>query len=250
MGEVIHGDYASDVTAGGLDSVTQYELWKAIWSSFNDRNLYELAWALNRHNALLEAFVPHAFVGNHDVTRIASRLSDERHLDHALVILCAVGGIPAIYSGDEQAFRGVKEDREGGDDEIRPAFPGRPVRAGRARPSVLPAPPGPHRVPAAASVAGPRPYDGHDADRHRDRLHGRGRGPRRGGGAERRRRPAEADLPPGTCCTRPEPGGSRDGGSACRRPAGRSRPAAKPRGPRRRARCGRRGCPRTPRPCN
>ncbi|MEV0405205.1 alpha-amylase family protein [Actinoallomurus sp. NPDC050550] len=135
MGEVIHGDYAAYVTDGGLDSVTQYELWKAIWSSLNDRNLFELAWTLDRHNALLDTFVPYTFVGNHDVTRIASRLSDERHLEHALVILCTVAGIPAIYSGDEQAFRGVKEEREGGDDAIRPEFPGDPAGlAGHGRP--------------------------------------------------------------------------------------------------------------------
>ncbi len=39
LGEVIHGDYTAYVTDGGLDSVTQYELWKAIWSSLNDANL-------------------------------------------------------------------------------------------------------------------------------------------------------------------------------------------------------------------
>ena len=32
FGEVIHGDYAGYVANSGLDSVTQYELWKAIWS--------------------------------------------------------------------------------------------------------------------------------------------------------------------------------------------------------------------------
>ncbi len=126
VGEVIHGDYSSYVTAGGLDSVTQYELWKAIWSSLNDRNFFELAWALKRHETLLETFAPQTFVGNHDVTRLASRLADERHLAHALVILCTVGGIPSVYAGDERAFRGVKEEREGGDDAIRPVFPGDP----------------------------------------------------------------------------------------------------------------------------
>jgi glycosidase len=126
VGEVIHGDYASYAEQGGLDSVTQYELWKAIWSSLNDRNFFELAWALDRHNKWLETFRPQTFVGNHDVTRLASRLEDERALEHALVVLTTVGGIPWVYAGDEQAFRGVKEDREGGDDAIRPAFPGRP----------------------------------------------------------------------------------------------------------------------------
>ena len=37
VGEVIHGDYADFVEASGLDSVTQYELWKAIWSALDER---------------------------------------------------------------------------------------------------------------------------------------------------------------------------------------------------------------------
>jgi cyclomaltodextrinase / maltogenic alpha-amylase / neopullulanase len=127
FGEVIHGDYAGYVAESGLDSVTQYELWKAIWSSLNDGNFFELAYALGRHDELLDTFVPQTFVGNHDVTRIATRLDDERHLGHALAILFAVGGVPSIYAGDEQAFRGLKEDRAGGDDAIRPEFPDTPA---------------------------------------------------------------------------------------------------------------------------
>jgi cyclomaltodextrinase / maltogenic alpha-amylase / neopullulanase len=123
VGEVIHGDYGEIVERSGVDAVTQYELWKAVWSSLADRNLHELAWALQRHNDFLDSFVPLTFVGNHDVTRIASALPDERHLPHALAVLLTVGGTPSIYYGDEQAFRGVKEHREGGDDAIRPAFP-------------------------------------------------------------------------------------------------------------------------------
>ncbi|MEV6344284.1 alpha-amylase family glycosyl hydrolase [Actinoplanes sp. NPDC051851] len=125
-GEVIHGDYTGYLRESGLDSITQYELWKAIWSSLNDRNLFELAWALDRHNAVLGAGLPLTFVGNHDVTRIATRLDDERHLGHALALLFTVGGSPSVYYGDEQAFRGLKEERAGGDDAIRPAFPDRP----------------------------------------------------------------------------------------------------------------------------
>ncbi|MGY1857651.1 alpha-amylase family protein [Modestobacter sp. SYSU DS0290] len=126
VGEVIHGDYAGIVRESGLDSVTQYELWKAIWSSLNDGNLHELAHALGRHDEFLRSFVPLTFVGNHDVTRIASRLTDPRHLAHALVVLFTVGGTPSVYAGDEQAFTGVKEDRAGGDDAVRPAFPAGP----------------------------------------------------------------------------------------------------------------------------
>lgn len=126
VGEVIHGDYAAIVRETGMDSLTQYELWKAIWSALNDRNLFELAWALDRHNTFLDSFVPLTFVGNHDVTRLASQLKDVRHLPHALAILFACGGTPSIYAGDEQAFRGTKEHRAGGDDAIRPAFPAGP----------------------------------------------------------------------------------------------------------------------------
>ncbi|GAT65715.1 alpha-amylase [Planomonospora sphaerica] len=126
VGEVIHGDYAGYVRDSGLDSVTQYELWKAIWSSINDGNLYELAWTLERHGELLPSFTPLTFAGNHDVTRLASRLDDDRHLGHALAVLFTVGGVPSVYYGDEQGMRGIKEDRAGGDDAVRPAFPGRP----------------------------------------------------------------------------------------------------------------------------
>lgn len=129
-GEVIHGDYAAYVTEGGLDSVTQYELWKAIWSSLNDANPHELAWALQRHNGLLGSFAPQTFVGNHDVTRIASRLCEPRHLSHALTLLFTLGGIPSVYAGDERGLQGVKEEREGGDDAVRPAFPAGPASLG------------------------------------------------------------------------------------------------------------------------
>jgi cyclomaltodextrinase len=126
VGEVIHGDYTQVVAESGMDAVTQYELWKAVWSSLNDGNLHELAHALGRHDGFLETFVPLTFVGNHDVTRIASRLTDVRHLPHALAVLFTVGGTPSVYAGDEQAFTGVKEDRAGGDDAVRPPFPDGP----------------------------------------------------------------------------------------------------------------------------
>ena len=122
VGEVIHGDYAEWILLGGLDSVTQYELWKSIWSSLNDGNFHELAWTLERHNTFCDDFSPLTFLGNHDVTRIASKLDDPRSLGHALAVLLTVPGIPSVYYGDEQGFRGVKEDRFGGDDAVRPAF--------------------------------------------------------------------------------------------------------------------------------
>ena len=125
FGEVIHGDYVDFVKRSGVDSVTQYELWKAIWSSIHDRNFFELSWTMKRHAALLDSFTPVTFIGNHDVTRIASQVGQEGAAV-ALAILMTVGGSPHIYYGDEQGFVGVKEERFGGDDAIRPAFPHTP----------------------------------------------------------------------------------------------------------------------------
>jgi len=126
FGEVIHGDYASIVRASGMDSVTQYELWKGIWSSIESRNFFELVHALGRHNEFSDAFTPMTFVGNHDVTRIASRVGQDGAV-LATAILATIGGIPLIYYGDELAYRGVKEERFGGDDDIRPVFPASPA---------------------------------------------------------------------------------------------------------------------------
>jgi cyclomaltodextrinase / maltogenic alpha-amylase / neopullulanase len=142
VGEVIHGDYAGYVEQSGIDSVTQYELWKAVWSSIGDRNLFELAHALRRHDDMVRRFLPQTFVGNHDVTRLASRLPDRRHLALAVAVLLTVPGIPTLYYGDEWALEGVKEDRAGGDDAVRPAFPPTPQDTGWAA------------DPARAAVAG------------------------------------------------------------------------------------------------
>jgi glycosidase len=128
VGELIHGDYAAAVDAAGFDSATQYELWKAIWSGINDGNFFELDWALQRHNEFLSSFAPLTFIGNHDVTRIASQLENPDHLAQALVILLTVGGVPSVYAGDEFGFRGVKEERYGGDDAVRPEFDSPPAQ--------------------------------------------------------------------------------------------------------------------------
>ena len=125
LAEVIHGDYAAFASASTADSVTQYELWKATWSALADRNLFELDWTLKRHLEFAEAFPPATFVGNHDVTRIASCVGVDAAIA-ALAILMTIPGTPTVYAGDEVALRGVKEERIGGDDAVRPAFPATP----------------------------------------------------------------------------------------------------------------------------
>lgn len=126
LGEVIHGDYGRIAAEGGLDAVTQYELWKAVWSGVADRNFFELAHAMGRHADFAAATTPQTFLGNHDVTRIASRVPAE-HLPHCEVVLLTVPGVPSVYAGDENGLHAVKEERAGGDDAIRPAFPDDPT---------------------------------------------------------------------------------------------------------------------------
>jgi cyclomaltodextrinase len=132
VAEVIHGDYGALVSAAGFDSVTQYELWKAIWSALNDGNFHELNHALTRHNEFLDAFAPLTFIGNHDVTRIASQLTNPAHPAQALAVLLTTGGVPSVYAGDEFGLEGVKEERFGGDDAVRPEFFAPPMQVDEA----------------------------------------------------------------------------------------------------------------------
>lgn len=125
LGEIIHGDYAALITEGQLDTVTQYELWKAIWSSIRDVNFHELAHALGRHQEFMAAGPMQTFVGNHDVDRIASTVGDEGAA-LAAVLLLTLPGVPSIYYGDEQGFHGVKGTGFATDDALRPALPESP----------------------------------------------------------------------------------------------------------------------------
>jgi len=127
VGEVIHGDAAEIVRASTIDTLTQYELWQGIWHGIADRNLFELAHAIERHDGLLSTFVPQTFIGNHDVTRIASAVGTAL-VPHAIAVLFTVAGTPSVYGGDELGWTGTKEERLRGDDAVRPTFPDAPPR--------------------------------------------------------------------------------------------------------------------------
>ncbi len=60
------------------------------------------------------------FVDNHDVTRIASILTNQEHLPLAYGILFGMPGIPCIYYGSEWGEEGVKAPDN--DYALRPAF--------------------------------------------------------------------------------------------------------------------------------
>ena len=123
VGEMIHGDYVDYVKTAGLDSVTEYELWWAIWSSIDSINFHQLEWTLGRHARFVEHFLPLTFLGNHDVSRVASQIRDQRHWSHAVALLCFLPGVPSVYYGDEFGLEATKENRPSGDDAVRPVMP-------------------------------------------------------------------------------------------------------------------------------
>jgi glycosidase len=123
MGEVIHGDYRKWANPETLDSVTNYECYKGLYSSLNDRNLYEIAWSLNRQSGPggLYAGIPlYTFVDNHDVDRIASRLQEPALLNLLYLLLFTMPGIPSIYYGSEWGITGIKTDHS--DAALRPCL--------------------------------------------------------------------------------------------------------------------------------
>ena len=121
MGEVIHGDYRQWVNPKGLDSVTNYEAYKGLYSSHNDGNYFEIAFSLNRQfgdGGIYEDLLLYSFADNHDVDRVASSLKDTSHLLPLYTILFTMPGIPSIYYGSEWGITGAKE--KGGDAALRP----------------------------------------------------------------------------------------------------------------------------------
>ncbi len=121
MGEMIHGDYRRLISSELLDSTTNYECYKGIYSSHNDKNYFEINYSLNRlfaQGGIYQGFKLYNFVDNHDVTRIASILKDKNHIKNIYTLLFTIPGIPAIYYGSEWMVEGQKG--KGSDEALRP----------------------------------------------------------------------------------------------------------------------------------
>ena len=117
MGEVVHGDYSKWVNASTLHSVTNYSLYKSLFSCHNDNNLYELANCLQ--NSVPDNGLPlHTFLDNHDQTRIASIVTNSAHLKTLYALLFTLPGIPSVYYGSEWGIQGIKENDD--DHPLRP----------------------------------------------------------------------------------------------------------------------------------
>ncbi len=124
VGEILHGDYKTLVNDQMLHSCTNYECYKGLYSSFNSMNLFEI------NHSLLRQFGPEGwtlykglhlmtFVDNHDVSRVASILTNEKHLPLIYALAFGMPGIPCIYYGSEWGAKGNKSD---GDPALRPSF--------------------------------------------------------------------------------------------------------------------------------
>ena len=124
VGEMLHGDYNQLMNDAMLHSATNYECYKGLYSSFNSMNMFEINhsllrqfgpenWCLYRGKHLL------SFVDNHDVTRIASNLTNEKHLPLIYALCFGMPGIPCVYYGSEW---GAKGDKSEGDPALRVSF--------------------------------------------------------------------------------------------------------------------------------
>lgn len=120
MGEVIHGDYGRWANDGRLNSVTNYELHKGLYSGHNDHNYFEIAHTINRLDNLTRGIKLYTFVDNHDVARIHSKLNNKEHMYNVTMLLYTVPGIPSIYYGSEFSIDGQKE--QGSDWNLRPCL--------------------------------------------------------------------------------------------------------------------------------
>ncbi len=111
IGEVIHGDYRKWVNDKTLDSVTNYECYKGLFSSLNDKNYFEIAYALNRQfgkRGIYKDLPLYNFADNHDVTRILSQLKNKANIYPLYNLLYTMPGIPSIYYGSEAGIEGIK----------------------------------------------------------------------------------------------------------------------------------------------
>ena len=124
VGEMLHGDYNQRMNDEMLNSATNYECYKGLYSSFNSMNMFEInhsllrqfgpeQWTLYRKKHLL------SFVDNHDVTRVASILTNKKHLPLIYALMFGMPGIPCIYYGSEW---GATANKSEGDPALRPSF--------------------------------------------------------------------------------------------------------------------------------
>lgn len=122
LGETLHGDYNVWMNESMLDSCTNYECYKGLYSSFNSKNFFEICHSLNRQFGqdpwcLYTGKQLFNFVDNHDVVRIASQLEDKNHIPLIYAMLLTMPGMPCLYYGSEW---GIEGEKNWNDTNLRP----------------------------------------------------------------------------------------------------------------------------------
>ncbi len=123
VGELIHGDYRNWANEEMLDSATNYECYKGLYSSHVDANYFEIAYSLQRQfgpAGMYRDLTLYSFCDNHDVDRVASRLRDPAHLYPLYCLLFTMPGVPSIYYGSEWGLSGQRTAAS--DRALRPAL--------------------------------------------------------------------------------------------------------------------------------
>ena len=138
MGEFMNCANCQMMGPGLLDSITNYECWKGMYSSVNSKNYFEISYGINRQTnpqwGMYKGKFLYNFLDNHDQTRIASQVTDKRTLKNLYTMLFTMPGIPSVYYGSEWGTEGrkgyggeadyplrrpmTKEDMENGDQEL------------------------------------------------------------------------------------------------------------------------------------
>lgn len=111
VGEIVMGDYAKWANPDTLDSVTNYECYKGLYSSHNEKNYFEIAHSLKRQfgpDGVYQGLPLYNFIDNHDVNRIGSTLKNSAHLYPIYALLMTMPGVPSIYYGSEWGINGEK----------------------------------------------------------------------------------------------------------------------------------------------
>src|SRR5512133_1605700 len=121
MGEMVVSGFRRLAQPGRMDSATNYEAYKGLYSSHVDHNYFELAYTLQRQfgpGGLYRDLDLYTFADNHDVNRVASNLKTPAHLYPLYSLLFSMPGIPSIYYGSEWGLLG--ERTRSSDDSLRP----------------------------------------------------------------------------------------------------------------------------------
>jgi glycosidase len=123
VGEMVHGNYMELMKETGIDSVTNYQCYKGLYSSLNDKNYHEIGHSFNNllgKNGLIDNKYLYNFVDNHDVNRVASVIKNQKHLYPLYLMMYTMKGYTSIYYKSEFETKGKRTHNS--DNELRQPF--------------------------------------------------------------------------------------------------------------------------------